>query len=67
MELCQEMNDEPTEGLWVRIKKETSMGNVVVGICYRPPDQEEADEVFYRHLKVASYLQDLIHMGLQPP
>lgn len=64
MELCQGMDDEPAEGLWVRIKKETSMGNMVVVICYRPPDQEEVDEVFYRHLKVDSYLQDLIHTGV---
>lgn len=39
------------------------MGNMVMCICYRPPDQEEVDEVFYRHLEVASHLQDLIHTG----
>jgi len=32
-----------------------------VGVCYRPPDQEEeVEEAFYRQLKVASQSQDLL-------
>ncbi|KAK4832456.1 hypothetical protein QYF61_023503 [Mycteria americana] len=49
MELCLGMADELTESLWVRIKEQTSMGDTVMGICYRPPDQEEeVDEALYR-------------------
>jgi len=34
-----------------------------MGIYYRPPDQEEeADEAFYRQLKVASQSQALVLM-----
>lgn len=41
------------------------MGDTVVGICYRPPDQEEqVDETFYTRLEVASYLQALVLMGV---
>jgi len=35
-----------------------------VGVYYRPPDpEEEADEAFYRQLKVASQSQALLLMG----
>jgi len=35
----------------------------VVGVCYRPPDQEEqADEAFYRQLKAASHSQAQVLM-----
>jgi len=33
------------------------MGNIVVDICYKPPDQEEADEAFFRQLKKVFHLQ----------
>lgn len=33
------MDEEPAEDLWVRIKEQTSMGDTVVGVCYRLPDQ----------------------------
>jgi len=40
------------------------MGDSVVGVSYRPPDQEEqVDEPFYRQLKVASPSQALVIMG----
>lgn len=43
-------HDQPTESLWVRIKK-TGKGDIVVGVCYKPLNQEEqADEVLYRQL-----------------
>jgi len=42
------VDDEPTESLWVRIKKQTNMGNMVVDICCRPPDQEEEVDETYR-------------------
>lgn len=40
MQLCPEMADEPVESLWVGIRGQTIIGDGV-GICFRPPDQEE--------------------------
>jgi len=38
----------------VRIKGQPHTGDNVVGVYYRPPDQEEkAEEVFYKQLKAA--------------
>ena len=49
IELCLGMDDEPSESLWVSTKEKTGKGDVVVGVCYKPPDQEEpADETLYR-------------------
>ncbi|GAB0206941.1 hypothetical protein GRJ2_003159700 [Grus japonensis] len=40
------------------------MGGTVVGVYYRPPDQEEeVDEAFYRQLEVTSQSQALVVMG----
>jgi len=40
------------------------MDDTVVGVYYRPPDQEEeVDEAFYRQLKVVSQSQALFLMG----
>jgi len=40
------------------------MGDTVVGVYYRPPNQEEeVDEVFYKQLKVASQSQGPVLMG----
>ena len=43
------------ESLWVRIKGWAGMGETVVGVCYRSPDQEEeeVDGAFYEQLEVA--------------
>jgi len=41
MELRLGMDEEPTESLWVKIKGRTGTGNITVGVCYRPPDQDE--------------------------
>jgi len=39
------------------------MGNTVVDVYYRPPDQDkEVDEAFHRQLKVASQSQALVFM-----
>ena len=49
MELCLQMDDEPTETLCVRVKGKTGKGDVLTGVCQRLPDQEEqADEALYR-------------------
>ncbi|PKU46621.1 rna-directed dna polymerase from mobile element jockey- hypothetical protein [Limosa lapponica baueri] len=52
------------DSLWVRIKGQAKMRETVVGVYYRPPDQDgEADEAFYSQLKVASQSQALVLMG----
>lgn len=50
--------------MWVRIKGQVNMGDTVVCVHYRPPDEEEeVDEAFYRQLEVALWSQALILMG----
>ena len=50
IELCLGMGDEPAESLWDRISRQMNMGNMVTGVCYKPHDQEEADEAFFTQL-----------------
>jgi len=55
IELCLGADEEGVESLWVRIKGQPHMGDVIVSVYYRPPDQEEeVDEAFYRQLQAAS-------------
>jgi len=55
------MDEERGKSLWVRIKGQVNTGDTIVGVYYRPPDQEEAvNEAFYRHLKAASQSQTLV-------
>ena len=61
IELCLGADEEPVESLWVRIKRQPHMGDVIVGVYYRPPDQEEeVSEAFYKELKAASQSQALV-------
>lgn len=41
MELHLGMNEEPSKSLWVRIEGKARTGDIIVGVCYRPPDQED--------------------------
>jgi len=51
----------PTERLCVRIKGQTNMCDVALGVCCRLPDQgKHVDEAFYRQLEVASHSQALV-------
>ncbi|KAJ7397045.1 mitochondrial fission process protein 1 [Pitangus sulphuratus] len=64
IKLCLGVEDEQVKSLWVRIKGSTSKSDTVVGICYRPPKQEdEVDEAFYKQLEVVSESQALVLMG----
>ncbi|PKU44302.1 rna-directed dna polymerase from mobile element jockey-like [Limosa lapponica baueri] len=64
LKLSLEAGEERVESLWVRIKGQANMRDTVVGVYYRPPDQDgEADEAFYSQLKVASQSQALVLMG----
>jgi len=63
MELRLGLNEEPTESLWVRIKGRSGTGDIIVGVCYRPPDQEDqADKALYRQIGAASCSQTLVLM-----
>ena len=42
-------NDE-VECLWIKIRGKGCRGNILVGACYRRPNQDEEDEVFYEQL-----------------
>ncbi|GAB0195031.1 hypothetical protein GRJ2_001968400 [Grus japonensis] len=64
MELHLGMNEEPTESLWVRIKGRARAGDIIAGVCYRPPDQgDRADKALYRQTGAASCSQALVRMG----
>ncbi|GAB0179184.1 hypothetical protein GRJ2_000383700 [Grus japonensis] len=64
MELHLGMDEELTESLWVRIKGRAGAGHIIVGVCYRPPDQgDRADEALYRQMEAASHSQALVLMG----
>jgi len=55
------VNDEEVERLWVGIKGQASIGDVILGACYRLHDWEEGvDEAFCRKLNVASQLEALV-------
>lgn len=41
MELHLGMGEEETLTLWVRIKGRTGTGDIVVGVCFWPPNQED--------------------------
>lgn len=48
----------------MRIKEQTNVGNLTMGIYYRPPDQEEkVDEALYKQLEVTSQFQLLVLKG----
>ena len=50
---CLELNDgdNRVECLWVRIRGKANKADIMVRVCYRPPNQdEEADEIFYKQI-----------------
>ena len=50
--------------MWVKIKDQSSKGHLVAGVCYRPPDQEEAvDEAFLLQLQEVLHSRALVLMG----
>jgi len=61
IELCLGVGEEQVESLWVRIKRQASTADTVVGVGSRPPDwEEEVDKAFYRQMKVGSQSQMLV-------
>jgi len=64
IELYVGRSDDSAESLWVRISKQTNTGDIVMGICYKMPDQEEEiDKSFFRKLEEASCSQALVLIG----
>ncbi|KAK4816775.1 hypothetical protein QYF61_022887 [Mycteria americana] len=56
--------DDRVECLWVRIRGKANKADVVVGVCYRPPNQdEETDELFYKQLGEAPQSLALVLVG----
>ncbi|MCQ4021281.1 hypothetical protein FK520_27165, partial [Klebsiella pneumoniae] len=50
--------------LWVKIRGRADKADILVGVCYRPPNQdEETDEVFYKQLARAARSSALVLMG----
>lgn len=65
MELCLRTDNEPAGTLCISISVQANMDSTVVGVHYRPTDQEEVEyEAFFRHLEEASHLQAVVFMGV---
>ncbi|XP_074986240.1 uncharacterized protein LOC142072657 [Caretta caretta] len=64
---CSELRYETAEKpecLWIKFRSVCNKSDVVVGVCYRPPDQgDEVDEAFFRQLTEATRSHALILMG----
>lgn len=64
IEYCPGTDEEQVESLWVRSKGQAGMGDTVVGVYYRPPNQDkEVDDALYRQLIATSQLKALVIMG----
>lgn len=51
------------ESVWVKVRGESSKGNVMVGICDRPPDkEEEMDEALLKQLVEVSKSENIVLM-----
>jgi len=62
MELQLGLDKKPTESLGVRFKWATGTGDIVVEVCYMPPDQEgQVDDALCR--QIGAYSQALVLMG----
>ncbi|KAK4822039.1 hypothetical protein QYF61_006952 [Mycteria americana] len=56
--------DDRVECLWVRIRGKANKADIVVGVCYRPPNQDkETGELFYKQLGEASRSLALVLVG----
>ena len=63
---CIELNDgdDRVECLWVKMRGKANKADILLGVCYRPPNQdEEVDEVFYKQLAEISKLVALVLVG----
>ncbi|CAM5130495.1 unnamed protein product, partial [Natator depressus] len=64
---CSELKYETAEkheSLWIKFRSVSNKGDVVVGVCYRPPDQgDEVDEAFFWQLTEVTRSHALVLMG----
>ena len=62
---CLELDDgnDRVECLWARIRGKASKAGIMLGICCRPPNQDEKDEIFYKQLGEVSRSLALVLMG----
>ncbi|RMC09822.1 hypothetical protein DUI87_13609 [Hirundo rustica rustica] len=59
-----ETNEDGVECLWVRIKGKANKADILLGVCYRPPNQEEeVDNLFYKQLENVSGSSALAFVG----
>lgn len=62
-ELSLKNGQEPIESLWVRVREWDKKRILVVGVCYRPPDEAEPfDEAFF--LQLQEVWQSWVHVLL---
>ncbi|KAK4813839.1 hypothetical protein QYF61_001937 [Mycteria americana] len=56
--------DDRVECVWLRIRGKANKADIVVGVCYRPPNQDKkTDELFYKQLGEASRSLALVLVG----
>jgi len=63
---CIELDDcdDKVECLWVKMRGKANKADILLGVCYRPHNQdEEADEIFCRRLAEVSQSLALVLMG----
>ncbi|RMC06925.1 hypothetical protein DUI87_16376 [Hirundo rustica rustica] len=59
-----ETNEDGVECLWVRIKGKANKADILLGVCYRPPNQEEeVDNLLYKQLENVSGPSALVLLG----
>ncbi|RMC21672.1 hypothetical protein DUI87_02540 [Hirundo rustica rustica] len=59
-----ETNEDGVECLWVRIKGKANKADILLGVCFRPPNQEEeVDNLFYKQLENVSGSSALVLVG----
>ncbi|RMC20151.1 hypothetical protein DUI87_00997 [Hirundo rustica rustica] len=57
-------NDDGVECPWVRIKGKANKADILLGVCFRPPNQEEeVDNLFYKQLENVSRSSTLVLVG----
>ncbi|KAJ7408007.1 mitochondrial fission process protein 1 [Pitangus sulphuratus] len=58
------VNNNKVECLWIGIKGKANKADIPVGVCYRPPNQDdEGDELFYKQLADVSKSPALVLVG----
>ena len=62
---CIELSyfDDKVKCLWVSTRGKSNKADILLGVCYRPPNQdEEVDKTFYKHLTEVSKFLALVLM-----